>query len=134
MNKDADWINRFKNELKLKKKSSNRLVLASGVRAFVQWHFGRDLLKLPEYNEPIVWPHGVYRIWDIETDIDYLYFDPEEIRYSDLRFELGRYNIIEKCLNIKETEPDRENYRVFEVRRGINGALTFVKEGKDESN
>ena len=134
MSKQTNQILEFKKELKRTKEIKSRLVLAPAEQAFVRWHFGGDLLKLPEYNSILAWPNGVYEVYDVRTGIDYLYFDQEEVRYRDIRFKLGRYNMIEDCFNIKESEPDRENYKIYEIIRGINGALTFVKEEKDESN
>ena len=133
-NKQKNEILEFKKELKRAKAVRFRLVLAPAERAFVRWHFGGDLLKLPEYNSIHGWPYGVYEIYDVKTETDYLYFDQEEVRYSDIRFELGKYNMIEGCVNIKANEPDRENCKIYEVIRGINGALMFNREEKNESN
>ena len=134
MSKQSNQILEFKKELKRTKAVRSRLVVAPAEQGFIRWHFGGDLLKLPEYNSIHAWPKGVYEIYDVRTGIDYLYFDQEEVLYRDIRFELGKYNMIEGCFNIKETEPDRENYKIYEIIRGINGALTFIKEEKNESN
>ena len=117
----------FRLKLKELKEKDELYRVQESERGFIRWHFGGDLLRLQTPLESnCTLPDGVYEIYDIQEDTFYLYFNPSEIQWKDLRFGVDGNGKIREIINLKEGNTGYDYLDDYKLLSGIDLALTLV--------
>ena len=130
-NKIVAWQENVK---KARKKNEPYRVHTSE-RGFIRWHFGGDLLALrTDLSGDFTLEDGIYEIYDTEEDNFYLYFNPHEVQWKDLRFAVDGYGNIRDIINISISDRGADYMQEYKLGRGIDCALTLIlcEEYEDE--
>ena len=123
-NKIVSW----QESVKKSKRKGDHYHIHESNRGFIRWHFGGDLLRLrSDLGGEFTLPVGVYELHDPTEGSYYLYFNPHEVQWKDLRFGIDGYNNIRQIVNIKESDAGYDYLDDYKLTRGIDCALTLIQ-------
>ena len=124
----------FQLKLKELRKKGKIYRVQESERGFIRWHFGGDLLRLQfSLEDDFDLPNGVYEIYDMEEDTFYLYFNPHEVQWKDLRFGVDGNGKIREIINLKEGNTGYDYLDDYKLLPGIDLALTLVLWEEDDN-
>ena len=96
---------------------------------FLKEHMWQDLLPVPKSinNVSLKWyPDGVYRLYHIDGEQLYLYIDPVQVRFENLRFEFDPANKeITDIVNLRSRMPKNPDYTIQIERDAEQNLILF---------